>query len=199
MVALDVAPSMLARARRRLAGQPNVALVAADMRRSLFHDVFDLVVAADDPFSHLSEDAERQAALDAAAAALRPGGTFVLDALWLSPPDWARTAAPRGRISRDTVALRGRMLRVWQRWRWLGAARYQAEYRYDVPGAVTSAATFTARAWTADEIEERLERAGLAEIGRWGDYHRSPWDSRISAHLLLEASRVAHPLRDMPR
>src|SRR4051795_10689215 len=48
VVASELAPEMIARARRRLGGTSNVWLVAADMRESAFKPRFDLVVAVDD-------------------------------------------------------------------------------------------------------------------------------------------------------
>ncbi|MGH8707078.1 MAG: methyltransferase domain-containing protein, partial [Burkholderiales bacterium] len=54
LTGVDSSPEMLARARARLADRENVRLVRADMRALPLRGAFDLVVAADDPFSHLT-------------------------------------------------------------------------------------------------------------------------------------------------
>src|SRR5436305_6531428 len=56
VVALELAPEMIAVARRKLAGLANVRFVAADMRESPLRSSFDLVTAIDDPFVHLTAD-----------------------------------------------------------------------------------------------------------------------------------------------
>src|SRR6185503_9649320 len=77
VVALDLSPDMLARARAALAGLANVRLLRADMRALPLRGAFDLVVAANDPFSHLTAAADRQRALAAAADLLAPDGALV--------------------------------------------------------------------------------------------------------------------------
>ena len=81
IVALDLSPEMLRLARQRLRGQTNVSLVLGDMRQLPFRCTFDVVIAADDPFSHLVEDEDRARALAAVARHLAPEGRFVLDPL----------------------------------------------------------------------------------------------------------------------
>src|SRR3954462_14647971 len=53
VVALELAPEMIAVARQRLSGLSNVWFVAADMREAPLRSRFDLVAAIDDPFVHL--------------------------------------------------------------------------------------------------------------------------------------------------
>src|SRR6185295_16574314 len=82
VVALDLAPELL----------------AADMREAAFRSRFDLVVAVDDPFVHLTRDEDRDRAFAVAARHLAPGGRFLLDAAWLSPEQRRAAALPEGLI-----------------------------------------------------------------------------------------------------
>src|SRR5262245_40850416 len=98
VVALDLAPELIAAARQRLASRSNVALLVADMREAAFRSRFDLVVAVDDPFVHLTRDDDRDRAFAVAARHLAPGGRFLLDAAWLSPERRRAAALPDGLI-----------------------------------------------------------------------------------------------------
>jgi SAM-dependent methyltransferase len=116
VVAIDVSPEMLGKAQVRLSDRENVRLVLADMLDLPFHATFDLIVAADDPFSHLTEDAGRDRALQGVARLLKPGGRFVLDALWLCPKEARAVAAVGGRVREHASLLDGQPMRVVERW-----------------------------------------------------------------------------------
>ena len=83
MVALDVVADSLAQARKRLRRFKHVFFVLGDMRVIPVQGPFDLVVAANDPFVHMSRKKDRQCALGALARSLRTGGRFILDTHWL--------------------------------------------------------------------------------------------------------------------
>ena len=85
MVALDVVADSLAQARKRLRRFKHVFFVLGDMRVIPVQGPFDLVVAANDPFVHMSRKKDRQCALGALARSLRTGGRFILDTHWLVP------------------------------------------------------------------------------------------------------------------
>ena len=188
VVGVDVSPEMLARAQQRLAGMRSVHLVLADMRAVAFTRPFDLVVAADDPFSHLTTEPGRRAALACAADALAHGGRFVLDALWFSSEAWARVAA--GRESEREVAFTDRRLRVHERWRRDGSApTCTATYTYSVDGEPVARASFRARPWTTAELQAAFDAAGLRIERRWGGYAGEPWDPASSARLVVEARK----------
>jgi SAM-dependent methyltransferase len=188
VVGLDLSTEMLDLARRRLAGQPSVLLVRADMRAFAFRRRFDLVVAADDPFTHLTADDDRDKALACAAAALSPPGRLVIDALWFPPAELGRLAD--GRRSEHAVPFRGKTLHVAELWRRDGAATCTAEYTYRIEGRTVARASFRARAWTRGEIETRLERVGLRTDAWWGGYDRRPWDEATSRRLVVVAGRA---------
>jgi SAM-dependent methyltransferase len=187
VVALELAPEMIAVARRKLAGLANVRFVAADMRESPLRSSFDLVAAIDDPFVHLTADGDRERAFSTAARHLVPGGRFLLDAAWFSPDQRHAAGDPEGLIKenpgRDGLAVR-------ETWRCDPTARLcTASYEYFVQGRRVREASFPARLWSREELEHRARAAGLQIAHLWGDYDRRPWDRTTSPRLIAELRR----------
>jgi SAM-dependent methyltransferase len=189
VVAIDLSPDLLLRARPSLSIYPQVTLVRADMRALPVRGVFDLVVAANDPTSHLLDDADRDTALREIAGCLAPGGRFVLDALWLSPGEVAAVHRTGGRVRHHVGSLHGEPLGVTEHWCPSPSHRrcFRAAYEYHRPGRRPVEAAFDARAWTPSELRDRFGRAGLRMTRRWGSYRRDPWDSTRSPQLIVEA------------
>lgn len=189
VVGLDLSPHMLARARESVASVGSAGLIVSDMRRPAVRGPFDLVVAANDPFVHLTADRDRQIAVTAVAERLRPGGRFVLDAHWLGPTMERQAAGPGGMV-RERPLADGRGTTVREEWRCdpdssLCHARY--EYRRD--GRVLDEATCLARLWSVPEILHRLEGVGLSVRTFWGGYDRRPFEPGTATHLVAEAER----------
>jgi SAM-dependent methyltransferase len=187
VVGLDLSPEMLGlAAARRL----DAALVRGDMRALPCRPGgFETVVAADDPFSHLTEDADRAQTLAEIAAALAPGGLFVLDALWLPPAERARLDGA-GRVVDRQVELGGGWLAVHEHWRHAPAAPHcLATYDYRLDGRPAARATFHTRYWTEPELAHAFDAAGLAVARRWGGYHGEPWRPE-SPCLVIEARKA---------
>ena len=130
VVAVDLSGAMLARARARLAGRTNVFLHRADIRTLHLREGFDLVAAANDPFCHLTRDADRSAAVDVVVRHLAPSGRFVLDALWLDADDEREAASVEGRVRRVETVWRGRPMCVLERTR-CAARKGQLIRRYE--------------------------------------------------------------------
>ncbi len=188
VVGLDLNPEAVRRARRRLAGRPGVRLLVADMRTFRLDRRFGLVVAANDPFSHLRSDRGRDRALRRVAAHLAEDGRFLLDALWF-PESWVEEAAgDGGKTVRQEAPGDGddTDLEIRQRWRCDPSDRTcVAEFRM-TGGEEAVTSTFRGRWWGPGELEERLERAGLRVRRRWGDYDGADWTPEAS-HLVVEA------------
>lgn len=195
VVGVDLSDELLALGRERLRRWPQASLLRADMRRlplSPLQQPFDLIVAANDPLSHLTEDADRDTVLQGVARLLAPGGRFILDALWFPPADALAVRVPGGRRQQHTSVMQGQPLHVVERWRRDPDHRhcYQARYEYRRPGQTPVVASFQARDWTPDELSERLTRAGLTTIDRWGSYQRAAWNPHTSKHLIVAATRA---------
>jgi SAM-dependent methyltransferase len=188
VVALELSLDMIAVSRRRLADLQNVALVAGDLRQASFRTRFDLVVAVDDPFVHLTEDADRDRAIANAARHLLRGGRFLLDAAWLSPDQRQATGDPGGLVK--TQSLPGG-LEVRETWHCDPEARLcTATYEYLEKGERVEKASFPARLWSREELESRAQAAGLQVTHLWGDFDRRPWDRATSPRMIAQLRRA---------
>jgi SAM-dependent methyltransferase len=187
VVALDLSPDMLARAAARRTG---ALLLRGDMRDLPCRGgAFNAVVSVNDPFSHLTEDADRAAALAEAARVLAPGGLLVFDALWIPPAERACMDGAE-RIVDCVVETGGRRLGVRSRWRHAPAAPYcLATYEYALDGHPAARASFHGRYWTEEEVAGAFAAAGFAVERCWGDYQGSPWHPG-SPRLVVEARKV---------
>ena len=176
VVGIDLSPELLAQARRTRA-----LLILADVRHLALRARFDAIVAPDDPFSHLTNSVDRQAALDAIAAHLAPRGVFVLDALWFP-------SGASGKLKDHDVVQDGGQVHVTERWRCNPRThRCSTDYAYQSSAGQLTEAHFEARYWTASELAERCSRSGLRITNRWGGYAGEPWDERRSERLVIEA------------
>lgn len=77
VVACDLSPAMVERARRKAGGRAEV--VVADMRDLPWRDRFDLVTCVDDAMNYLLSTDDLIAALRSFYRSLRPGGVSVFD------------------------------------------------------------------------------------------------------------------------
>ena len=187
VVAFDLSADLIAVAHRRLALATNVRLLVADMREIDLRTDFDLVVAVDDPFVHLTREADRVRAFAAAARHLAPGGRFLLDAAWLSPEQRAKAGRPGGLVLERSGRDR---LRVRETWRCDPATRLcSACFEYRLASRTLERASFAACLWSMAEVESRASAAGLRVTEVWGAYDRRPWDRATSPRLLVEMRR----------
>jgi SAM-dependent methyltransferase len=188
VVACDLLPRMIAVARRRLAAAANVSLLVADMREIAFRSRFDLVVAVDDPFVHLTAEEDRDRAFAAAARHLVPGGRFLLDAAWLSPERRAAAGGAEGWVIERS---QHGGLRVRETWRCDPETRVcVASFEYRRHGRRLERASFPARLWSIEELENRALAAGLQIAQLWGGYDRRTWERETSSRLIAELRRA---------
>jgi len=183
VVSFDLSPEMVARARRRFAAQPRVSVLVADLREARFAERFDLIAAVDDPFVHLTEDADRDRAFITIAEHLAPGGRFLLDAAWL-PPASRKTAEADGLITNKEAAGGLAVREVWSCA--AGSRLCTTRFEYRVHGRLEAKASFPARLWSLAELKNRARAAGLTITHLWGDYDRRPWDRKTSPRLIAE-------------
>lgn len=190
VVALDLSLELISVARQRLAAFINVDFFVADMREAAIGGRFDLVVAVDDPFVHLTEDADRDRALATAASHLVPGGRFLLDAAWFSPEQRRMAGLPDGLILERSG--RGG-LNVRETWHCDPETRVcSASYEYHRRDRPVERASFPARLWSIEELEGRAQAAGLQVTHLWGDYDRRPWDRATSPRLIAQLQATRH-------
>lgn len=192
VVALDLSPHMLRRARRRLAGEGGVRLLRADVTRIPLRPGFHLAVAANGVFSHLLEDDERSRALREVSSLLRPGGRLLLDALWFPPGERRELCRGDGRTRERTVGEGDERVEIRERWECDGRSRRcTARYEYRLPDGRVERAESRVRYWSADELEERLQAAGFRLTRAWGGYRGEDWDPENSRVLVADARRRA--------
>ena len=190
--AVDVSQELTEVAARRFKKASNVHLVIGDMRKLPFSGPFDLVAAADDPFSHLLVTRDRVRVLKSITRILSPDGHFVLDALRIRKqsaggPD---KPGPFTQSSSRVVPFRGRELKIAEQWRCAPIAPMcTAQYDYRLDGRPVANVKFRARYWTPSELRHHLKTAGLESEAWWGDYEGGPWDARRSDKLIVRARR----------
>lgn len=190
LAGVDLSPHMLERCADRLGERPGTLLVRADVLRLPVAPDFALAVAANGVFSHLLTGEGRARAVRETASRIRPGGTFLVDALWFSAEERDRLAQPDGRTRhRELEAPRG-TIEVQEQWTCdPRTRRCSARYRYRYPDGEVDRAQSEFRSWTADELRSRLADAGLELEALWGDYERTPWDAECSKRLVARARR----------
>jgi SAM-dependent methyltransferase len=169
VVALDLSLEMLKRASERLRGLGGGAsfptqLVVADMRSFAFARRFDLIVASNDPFSHIIRLRERETALRRIRNHLGPCGRFVFEGLY----------RPQRKIMEvPERSVNGLSLR--ETWKPLGANDcWRSHYHYQ-RGIEQVDAKFVARAWNPAELKTQLASCGLRLREIWGDFDRRPF------------------------
>jgi ubiquinone/menaquinone biosynthesis C-methylase UbiE len=190
LIAIDLSTDLLELARTRLGSRDSVHLLRADMRDLVLRERLDLIVAANDPFSHLVRGDERDRTLRVVARHLAPGGRFVLDALWLRPADALAIASDGGRVRRHAASIGGGQVGIVERWeRQSGRPhRCHAQYEYRREDSPPVIAGFEARDWSVSELFDRFARAGLRITQVWGSYQREAWDADRSTQLIVEAT-----------
>jgi len=161
VVGFDLSPAMLRRA-RTLSAAP---LVRGDMRALPFRSgSFAVVVNLFTSFGYFRDDAEHRLVVRQVAEVLAPGGRLVLD--YLNAEQVRRTLRLDSEEVRDG-ATAARVLR-----------RFSKEGRYVVKEIELRAENRSfqerVRLFTAQELAELLEEAGLRVTARFGDYDGRP-------------------------
>lgn len=188
VVALDLSIEMLQRASLRLAARSMAALfkpslVVADMRRFVFARRFDLILAPNDPFSHLTRNRERQIALRTIARHLTPGGRLVIDGLYR--PERKRVDVPERRTGEVSVR---------ESWTPVGRDNcWRARYFYQ-RGERHEEAQFVARSWNLHDVHALFNCCGLELQEVWGDFDGRPF-TPDAERVILTAGPSASRLR----
>jgi SAM-dependent methyltransferase len=192
---IDISLEMLARASQGRIGRGGASFVAADMRAGVFRDVFDLILAPSDPFSHLVQPADRKRALRTVAGQLSGRGRFVLEALY----------RPRGvslSVNRRLPYADGE-LSIHETWRPLDKdSLWRARFAYcdqPVEGRERRlAASFVACCWNVKKIRSFFSSSGLTIRALWGNWDRTPFELG-SPHLIVVAEKRRARAQQLPR
>jgi SAM-dependent methyltransferase len=167
VIALDASPAMLAQARRRaqrLGVDELLETIVGDLRDPPPLSQTDRVIAPFRTFMHLSGDAERLAALRAAASLLTDDGRFVFDVFEPSSAD-IRATHDRWIPRREGISEHP----LWD------TAERRLELGVRLPGRVVP---MTLEWRSADEWRALCEQAGLTVISaEWG-FGGEPLDGR---------------------
>jgi SAM-dependent methyltransferase len=178
---LDISPTLL----RIAAGRAEraaiqVEWVEADMRAIPFADTFDAALNLFSSWGYFESDAEDQRVLRSVAAALKPGGRFLLE---VSHQPWiARHFQPQGWHEAGGVAV------LEQRALDLMAGRLASEITVIYPDGRRRTWQYDLRLYTAPEVARMLGEAGMTVVSAYGGYDGAPL-SLDSSRLLVLAER----------
>lgn len=183
-VGVDLSEALLRRAR---AGEgPPARLVRADMRRlPIRRESFAAAFFLFTSFGYFATRAQDRAALEDAAAALKPGGLLVLDSL--NPrrvraglvPESERTVAGRRILERRWIDPSGPFVRKSVTLRSAAGSRQAGktgpETRHEE----------RVRLYEAAELQAGFRDAGIEPVDLWGDYDGGPFDPDRSPRLIV--------------
>jgi SAM-dependent methyltransferase len=152
----------LARRRARRAGLP-VRWMKRDMRRIAFREEFDAAINIFTAFGYFESDAENEDVLRRVAAALTPGGLFLIDLK--NRESLLRSYEARSwRQSQDgTVVLEDSAIDLL-------TGRNRSEWTAIAPDGSRHSGRVVVRMYTLREIVGMLDRAGLRFRRAWGGF-----------------------------
>ncbi len=145
----DLTPAMLAQARSKYGD--TVPLGVADIRELPVFGGFELILALNDVINYLIGDSDLERALTGMRANLAPGGLVLFDANTLS---LFETSFASGDDERMSVG----------EWRWVGQEKSVEAggiFTARVSGGSVEPHLHRERHWTAEQVREAMEAAGL--------------------------------------
>lgn len=198
--ALDASASMLDCARAKAQRSPRTGwpqrlqLVQADMRCFRRDDLYDLVIAADDPFAHLVDDADVVKVLTCVARCLAPDGLFIVETpIHQRQVKADRRGAPMRHARTREVRRANRRLAVTMAQTFApGAATSAVEVRYRLSDADEAPlgeaqGSFEARVHRPGDLEALLAAANFQVVERWGSFRFGPYDPATGDLRILAA------------
>jgi ubiquinone/menaquinone biosynthesis C-methylase UbiE len=164
VVGVDLNEPSLEIARRAAADEDlSIEFVGRDMRAVDFDERFDAAINMWTSFGFFETEEEDQLVLARVAAALSPGGAFLMDVmnpLWL-----VRYFDPV-----DATEFEDGTLLIQRRAYDLFTGRVENEWTFVQPGGERETKSFSARAYTMPELTRMLDAVGLEVAGSWGDF-----------------------------
>jgi SAM-dependent methyltransferase len=172
---IDISPESIAEARKTV---PNGAFVVHDIREPFATERYDLVVCLFTSLGYFESPGDDQRAMMAAAAALRPGGWFVLD--FMNSVRVVRDLVPEECVQSGGV--RFTIARCMERDQIV--KRIKAEDRGEVHRFEERV-----KALMPDQLEALVREAGLIVRDRTDGPVPSPFDPVTSERLVIWAQR----------
>lgn len=181
VTANDLSPFLLDTARRE-AAQEGLALEfsCCDMRH-IAPGSYDLIVQLFTSFGYFDNPEDDRLVLDKVAAALKPGGWYVLDLI--NPEQLERNLVP------VSTRMAGRLL-VEER-RSIEDGRISKEITITAPEGESVRFRESVRLFSKEEITAMLEEAGLEPVRIAGDYEGGAWDRNSSPRMLLISRKAS--------
>lgn len=179
---LDVSPAMLDKLRSK-PGADRIVLVEGDMADPASTveqpvDGFDAVVIGFNTFFNLTTPSDQASCLRGVAKLLRPGGILVLEA-FVPDPD-AHDPGGQGTFAVRAIDL-DRVL--------LDVVKIDSEtqtlvgQRIEMTSTSTRLFPYVLRYATPDQLDALATEAGLTLVGRWEDWHQTPFTDSSSSHV----------------
>jgi SAM-dependent methyltransferase len=151
-----------------------IELRLGDLRRPPIEEAVTLVICPFRSYLHLADDGERVEALQAARAALRPGGRLIFDVFAPTPDDIAET---HGRwLEREPG--------IFERADWETETRTLTLSVRGREGAATMSLSWISR----DEWQQLLEETGFTVEASYGWFDRTPYSG--GEDMIFVASRA---------
>jgi len=181
---LDLAGETIRRARRH--ETPTLRFVHQDMREPFGRERYDFVFSSFTSFGYFGEDGEDDRVVRNIAAALRAGGTLVLDYLNVAWSERRLVPAERKEIDGHRYDIA----------RWSDAAHFFKRIETGEPGAGRRQLheERVAKFRLAD-FQRMLGRRGLEIEAAFGDYELGPYDADASPRLIVVACKRAAVMR----
>jgi SAM-dependent methyltransferase len=177
VIGVDSSREMLAACRRRAEAAGVAELLdlrLGDLRNPPLDEQVPLVICPFRSYLHLADDGERIEALEAARAALVPGGRLIFDVFEPKPDDIAET---HGRwLEREPG--------IYERAHWDEEARTLTLSVRGPEGAATMSLAWISR----DQWQELLEEAGFEVEAVYGWFNRTPY--RDGEDMIFVARRT---------
>lgn len=185
VTAVEPLEELLEQARRRLTGTTaTVHWVRRDPHRLPFRRAFDLILSMGLVLGTSGNEAEDQEFLRSLAAALRPGGTLVLEL-----PN--RELLVREFVERFWADLDGLRVLVLQDWD-VPTGTVRLDWHFVWPHGTVETRHVALRLYCAAELAARCRDAGLTMLEWWGDDNATPY-GLWAPRLLLVARLGGEP------
>ena len=164
VVGVDLSPNSLELARRDAAAAGvMLEVIQSDMREIDFDPEFDVAINLFTSFGYFQDHGDNERVLHAVARSLKRGGRFLIDTI--NP-----IAIAAFWIERDWRQFDDGTLMIEQRSHDQLQGRHETTWTFVRGDGSRTEQTFSLRVYTAAELREMLESAGLRVDGAWGSW-----------------------------